>query len=72
MAYFSMQPFGDDLVDHQFAQLEALMANIHRDPKRSRKFDPDDFVLRRVPDPEPEEELTPGEIYQRFKRSLGL
>jgi hypothetical protein len=76
LAYYSIEPFGDDLLDRQMAQLEALMANIHRDPKKGRSFKPDDFALRQDPGSRMEEqdveELTPGQIYQRLKRRLGL
>jgi len=74
MAYYSLEPFGDDLLDRQMAQLEALMANIHRDPKRSRSYKPGDFALRQEPGAgiQEDEQLTPSEIYKRFKRSLGF
>lgn len=71
MAYFELEPFGDDLFDAQMGNLQALLANINRDPKKGRRFRPDEFFLRnRVP--EPDEELTPGQIYKRFKMNLGL
>jgi len=68
LAYASIEPFGDDLVDVQFAQLESLTANIHK--AKGRRIKPDEFLLRKYE--EPKEELTPSEIYQRFKANLGL
>ena len=67
-AFASIMPIGDDLIDQQFAQLEALLANIHAG--KGRRYKPESFLLRK--DPEPMEELTPGEVYQRFKANLGL
>lgn len=69
MALATIEPFGDDLVDLQFAQLESLTASIHA--KKGRRIKPGDFLLRQVPEQE-EEELTPSQIYQRFKANLGL
>lgn len=68
MAYNSLEPFGDDLIDLQFAQLESLMANIYA--KKGRRFKPVDFLLREKQ--EPKQELTPSQIYQNFKANLGL
>lgn len=72
MAYFNMEPFGDDLLDQSIASLQALMANIHSDPKKGRKFKPDDFVLRKMPEPEDDEPLSNKEIFNRLKANLGL
>ena len=72
MAYFELEPFGDDLFDHQMAQLQALLANINRDPKRGRKYKPMEFALRNKRLDDDQEELTPGQIYKRFKANLGL
>lgn len=71
MAYFSLEPFGDDLLDQQMASLQALTANINTDPKKGRRYRPGDFSLRnRVP--KDDDELSPGQIFQRFKANLGL
>ena len=72
MAYFELEPFGDDLFDHQMAQLQALIANVNRDPKKGRTFEPQDFALRNLAQEDDQDELTPGELYQRFKANLGL
>ena len=71
MAYFSLEPFGDDLLDQHFAQQDALLASIYS-PKGARKFKPDDFALRKIPDETSQEQLTNDEIYRRLKMSLGL
>lgn len=73
MAYFALEPFGDDLFDHQMAQLQALIANINRDPKKGRTYKPKEFALRNLAqEKEDQEEVTPGTLYQRFKAHLGL
>lgn len=71
MAYFSLEPFGDDLLDQHFAAQDALLANIYS-PKSGRKFKPDDFALRKIPDETAHEELTNDEIFRRLKMALGL
>ena len=73
LAYFELEPFGDDLLDHQMAQMQALIANINRDPKKGRSYKPEEFALRnKKPDDLYQEEITPGEIFRRFKAHLGL
>ena len=47
------------------------MASIYS-PKGARKFKPDDFALRKIPDETSQEQLTNDEIYRRLKMSLGL
>lgn len=70
LAYYSLRPFGDDLIDSQFAQLQALTANIHRDPKKGRRYKVEDFLLSRQD--EDEEPMTERSIFQRLKMNLGL
>ena len=70
MAYSQVEPFGDVLSDLHFASLQALLANINQDPKKGKRYTPEDFMILKIQ--EPEEELTPSEIYQRFKANLGL
>ena len=72
MAYFELEPFGDDLFDYQMAQLQALLANINRDPKKGRSYKPQEFALRNLAQEDEEEEVTPRQLYQRFKAHLGL
>ena len=68
MSYYSIEPFGDDLIDLQFAQLESLFANANA--RKGRRYRPEQFLLRK--DKQKKEELTPSQIYQRFKANLGL
>ena len=72
MAYFVLEPFGDDLFDQQMAQLQALIANVNRDPKKGRSYKPKEFALRNRAQEDDQEDLTPGQLYQRFKAHLGL
>ena len=45
MAYFSIEPFGEERADLRMATLAALIANINRDEKkRSSPYTPDDFM----------------------------
>ena len=44
MAFFEIEPFGEIVEDGRFARLMCLIANINRDPKKSRKFSPKDFM----------------------------
>lgn len=45
MAFASIQPFGYRRTDWQFAALSAVMANCHRDPKKSNAFQAKDFLI---------------------------
>jgi hypothetical protein len=57
LAYARLEPFGADADDHRLAQLMALMANIHRDPKRrTTPWMPNDFLPRRGPRPETDQD----------------
>jgi len=71
MAYFTLEPFGDDLFDLQLASLQALLANVNTDPKKGRRFEPKQFELRNQV-PQEAEELSPRQIYRRLKMNLGL
>lgn len=44
MAYFEIEPFGEERGDLRMGILAALIANINRDPKRARSFEPKDFM----------------------------
>ena len=68
MAYYSLEPFGDELVllDEHFARLQALIANVNRDPKKRRKaFEPDDFRLLGTRDEV--QQKSPQEVYSIFR-----
>ncbi len=68
MAYYNLEPFGDEmaLMDNHFASLQALIANVNRDPKkRSKAFEPDDFRL--LGTREEEQQKSPEEVYAVFR-----
>jgi len=45
MAFYEIEPFGDERGDLRMAILAALIANAHRDPKRrKRAYKPADFM----------------------------
>jgi len=57
MAYARLEPFGPDAEDARMAQLMALIANVNRDPKQRRTpWTPDDFLPRRGPAPETDQD----------------
>ncbi len=63
MAYSQLEPFGNDqtLFDMQLASLLAMTANIHRDPKKSKSYKPEDFmVLKQVEEQEPKKRRGPS------------
>ena len=59
MAFEQLEPFGALADDFRLGQLCALLANVHRDPKRrSQAFAPEDFMpalaaARRAAAPKP-------------------
>lgn len=64
MAYYELEPFGQERGDLQAGVVASVIANVNRDPKKSRKeYKPDDFVLV-FEKPEPK---TPQEIYNAFR-----
>lgn len=49
-AYFKLEPLGEQRADMRMARLAALLANIHRNPKkRSRVFEEKEFVFEFSP-----------------------
>ncbi len=45
MAYYSLEPFGEERADLRAAQLACLIANANRDPQKKREpFTVDDFM----------------------------
>jgi hypothetical protein len=47
MAYYELEPFGEERADLRSAIVASTVANAHRDPKRRRKpFRPLDFMPR--------------------------
>lgn len=69
MAFYRMEPFGPERDDVRNAHLMALLANIHRDPKRSSAYEIEDFLLRYGD--EEIEARPPEELMQKFK-ALGF
>jgi hypothetical protein len=48
MAFYQLEPFGDEAEDWRMAQLLALIANVNRDPKKRRRpFTPEEFMPKR-------------------------
>ncbi len=57
LAYARLEPFGPEAEDQRMAQLMALIANVNRDPRRrTTPWTPDDFLRRRGPRPEPDQD----------------
>jgi hypothetical protein len=50
--YFALEPYGEFRADARHAVLCALLANIHRDPKKGRRSTPADWMLK-FADPAP-------------------
>lgn len=44
MAFFQLQPYGEWRADFRTASLMALIANVNRDPNKSKEFSPQDFM----------------------------
>lgn len=42
--YYEIEPFGEWRDDLRTGILAALTANIHRDPKKGRRYQPKDFI----------------------------
>lgn len=64
IAYSRLEPFGQWRADRPVAILSALMANINRDPKKSKSYEPDDFMA--VPPVVP-----PGQLSAGDRRAIG-
>lgn len=65
-AFFLEEPFGQNYLHVQIAELGALLANVNRNPRKQPKaYTRDDFLIRLKPRKEPE--LTPEEKEQQEK-----
>ncbi len=54
MAYYAIEPFGEERADLRMGVLASLIANINRDPKKQREpFTPSDFMPRFEVEPQP-------------------
>lgn len=64
MAYYNLEPFGDELVDSHFARLNATIVDVNR-KRGSTPTDPGKFRLwKRIVD------FSPMEYYNQLKASL--
>lgn len=58
VAYYGLEPFGEERADLRMAVVASLIANANRDPKkRKRPFEPRDFMPQfgqETPEPSPE------------------
>ncbi len=72
MAYYELEPFGEQRDDLRTAQLMTLQANIHRDTKKQpRPFQAADFMpdFEAASDYKPR---TPTEVWKDLKRKVKL
>lgn len=52
MAFAQLEPFGFHAQWAPFAHLLAMLANVHRDPKKSRRYKAEDFMPKEPTDRE--------------------
>jgi hypothetical protein len=65
MAYYRLEPFGDERGDLQAGIVASAVYNVYRDPRKTDPFEPRDFLLEFA---EPEEEEKPSEqVYGMFR-----
>jgi hypothetical protein len=55
MAYYDLEPFGEERADFRAAMLASLYANSQRDPKKQKPFEMSDFMLFRDREAEEDE-----------------
>lgn len=63
IAFYNIEPFGEDRADMRQALTSCILANANRDPKKSRAFKPQDFMLVKPP----KKEQTPEEMMALLK-----
>lgn len=44
LAYYELEPFGEERGDLRAGIIASTIANVHRDPKKGKAFRPDDFT----------------------------
>lgn len=66
MAYYNLEPFGNELIDIQLAKFQAMMASSKNDMKDSQKF----RVWKKVI--EVTEAFDPMKYYNDLKAAFGL
>lgn len=66
MAYYGIEPFGQERDNLHAGIVAKAVYDVHQDPKRRRDISPVDFVVREKEQPEPEE------LYDRFRAWAGM
>jgi hypothetical protein len=73
MAYYSLDPFGDDREDLRAGVIAATVANASRDPEKGKAFEPGDFfLLGKEPDPEQDAEKKSLEMLTRLQNAMPM
>jgi len=49
MAFFSLEPWGTEVEDWRAAMVASVIANVNRDPKKRKPYEPKDFMPRYEP-----------------------
>lgn len=62
MAYYNLEPFGEEVIDHHLAQLTALLYNANK-AKNSKSRTADDFRLWK----QIKKAFDPGEFFNNLK-----
>lgn len=75
MAFAKIQPFGEVREDFRFASLQALIANVNRDPKKSKPITSEPFMpdFEKALDEQEEQEQMPEHerVWQKIKSVFG-
>lgn len=68
MAYYGLEPFGQERENMHAGLVTSAVYNVNRDPKKHRKpFSPGDFMLEFDSAGAPKEARSPEEIYALFR-----
>lgn len=46
MAFFGLEPWGTEVEDWRAAMVASVIANVNRDPKKRKSYEPKDFMPR--------------------------
>lgn len=66
MAYYSIEPWGQERDNVHAGIIAKAVYDVHQDPKKRRDISPLDFVMREKEEPDPEQ------LYQRFRAWAGF
>ena len=66
LQYFSIEPFGSQLLDVHFASVEALLANTNR-PKNKSAYQPKEFLLSK-----PATNSNPMSVFHKLKSLMTI